>query len=457
MCQFAPRSRAERAHAPSLVDVTLDPAQSAAIELPRERALLVLGEAGHGKTTVLLHRVARLWRKARRAAIVVPTEGLVELITPLMRRLGVDVEVLTFDGFAAAQARRAFRRLPPQSEDTPSLVSRVKRSAPLMAELAEIAQSAPSPRAERADLLKLFGDRTIVERVARDGRLPVHAIEETLERTRVQFDETTERKWRHVTERKRLVAVDRRKLDEGTATEHASTIDVEDYAVLFEIDRMRAAPRAPRTFDLLAIDEAQELAPIELALLRRSVAPKGTLVVAGDADQHTDDARDFSGWENVMRALGAEDHATARLAIGYRCAPEVARVARDVRDGRTAHAPVHRLDIAALRDAIDTLRKSDRRASIAVVCRRPMTARSMAEALKVRVVWDGHFLPRGPAQVAVVEEVKGLEFDYVVVPDASAREWPDDAASRRAMYVAITRARHQVVLACTGEPSKLFA
>jgi DNA helicase IV len=55
-----------------------------------------------------------------------------------------------------------------------------------------------------------------------------------------------------------------------------------------------------------------------------------------------------------------------------------------------------------------------------------------------------------------VSEVKGLEFDYVVVPDAGAREYPDDAASRRTLYVAVTRARHQVVLACVGEPSVLL-
>ncbi|MDF2693542.1 MAG: superfamily and helicase-like protein, partial [Labilithrix sp.] len=71
------------------------------------------------------------------------------------------------------------------------------------------------------------------------------------------------------------------------------------------------------------------------------------------------------------------------------------------------------------------------------------------------VVFDGRFLPRGPAQVSVVSDVKGLEFDYVVVPDVSARDWPDDAASRRAMYVAITRARHQAIFACTGEPTPI--
>ena len=89
------------------------------------------------------------------------------------------------------------------------------------------------------------------------------------------------------------------------------------------------------------------------------------------------------------------------------------------------------------------------------MCRSPLLARRLARRfqaseLPARLVFDGRFLPRGPVQVTLVEEVKGLEFDFVVVPDADPRAYPDDAAARRAMYVAITRARYAVVLACVG-------
>jgi primosomal protein N' len=94
---FTLRSRAVRARTTSLVDVSLDAAQRVAIELPAARPLLVLGEAGHGKTTVLLHRIARVVKANRsvRGLVLVPTEGLVRLLVPLLRRLGVDLEVLT--------------------------------------------------------------------------------------------------------------------------------------------------------------------------------------------------------------------------------------------------------------------------------------------------------------------------------------------------------------------------
>lgn len=484
---FTLRSNAERRRTPSLVDVSLDPVQRAAIDLPPARALLVLGEAGHGKTTVLLHRVARIWRatgRSNRAVVLVPSEGLVRLLQPLLRRLGADIEVWTFDLFAAKQARRAFRRLPPESESTPPSVMRLKRSPALRPILERIAErplgiidddvdameARPRSRIARGDLQHLFGDRTLMEEVAKAASLPASAVSDVLERTRVQFTETTERAWAHVTDHVRLVAVDGRAIDEGTATGHASTVDVEDYPVLFELDRLRAArlgakPKAPRRFDLVAIDEAQELAPLELALIGRSIAPGGTLVVSGDADQHTDETSTVLGWGAVMRELRAEEHETMTLELGYRCPPDVVALARAVRDRtRAVEAKIHAFTEApelalALGEAMAELLEGDRDASIAVICRRPLAARRMAALLRpmvpARVVFDGRFLPRGPVQVSIVSEVKGLEFDYVVIPDASAHDWPDDDASRRAMYVAITRARQQVVLASVGQPTPI--
>ncbi len=113
----------------------------------------------------------------------------------------------------------------------------------------------------------------------------------------------------------------------------------------------------------------------------------------------------------------------------------------------------------ALGSAMRALQRSDPRASVAVICRSPLTARRLAALLRaevpVRLVFDGRFLSRGPVQVTTVDEVKGLEFDVVVVPDATATDYPDTPAARRALYVAVTRARHQVVLANVGKRTRI--
>jgi DNA helicase II / ATP-dependent DNA helicase PcrA len=477
-----------------MADVTLDPSQRAAVELPAGRALLVLGEAGHGKTTVAVHRLAHLWRVARaekrtlRAAVVVPNEGLARLVQSLLTRLGVDVDARTYDRWARRQARRAFGDLPRREcELTPPAVARVKRDPALRGAIEGVARRPPAhidddpdappvrtrARAVRADLQQLFGDRGVLEAVvdASCGRLAPRLAGEVLEHTRVQFSLTAEREFSHVTDRKRLIAVDRRRLDDGTATADAGTVDVEDYAVLFEIDRLRAAragapPTAPRAYDALLLDEAQELAPIELALLGRSLAPNGSLIVAGDAGQQTDPTTTFAGWDAAMSALGRDEHARATLDVGYRCPPEVAAMARAILglepplDMPRASFDDERACDARLADELRALARRDPRASVAVVCRTPMRARRFADALRaaelpVRLVYGGAFLPRGPTQVTVVEETKGLEFDTVIVPDATAADYPDTPASRRALYVAVTRARHEVLLTHSGPPSPL--
>jgi|CZKU01.1.fsa_nt_gi DNA helicase-2/ATP-dependent DNA helicase PcrA len=502
-----PRSRAERQRPASLIDVDLDPAQRGAVELPAERALLVLGEAGHGKTTVALHRLAHVWRGLAdrdgeapvRAAVIVPSEGLARLLQPLVRRLGVDVEAITYDRWAAAQARRALRDVPRRESETAlPLVARFKRDPAVRVALAELAPRAPAridddpdaPPARsralvrRADLQQLFGDRSLVEAIARaSGSVTSRMIDEVIDHTRVQFSRAAEDEWDHVTDRARLVAVDRRAMDDGTAAADAGSIDVEDYAILFELDRMRAdrrgvPARAPRLYDVLVLDEAQEMAPLELALVGRSLAPGGTLVVAGDVHQQTDPTTAFLDWEATMRELGCAEYAAVELEIGYRCPPAIASIARRILAGggsgfaaggepAAEFAPVavafdSERDLAArLGHDIAALQRRDPRASVAVICRSPLTARRMAEALRAKVparlVFDGRFLARGPAQVTIVDEVKGLEFDFVLVPDATAVEYPDTPAARRALYVAATRARHQLLFAAASRPTPLLA
>jgi hypothetical protein len=222
-----PRRRTERRRAPSLVDVTPGPAERAAIESEAHRSLLVLGEAGHGKTTILVQRVAHLVRCKKgqlRAAVIVPTEGLVRLLTPLFRRAGADVEVKTFDAWAAAQARRAFRWLPRESELTPPSVMRLKRHPALRIALAKLAEREPGRidddydapvfrtrrHVSRGDLQHLFGDGELMRQVAQAASLPKFSAADVLERTRVQTGATAEREYAHVNDAARLRAVDGR-------------------------------------------------------------------------------------------------------------------------------------------------------------------------------------------------------------------------------------------------------
>ena len=58
--------------------------------------------------------------------------------------------------------------------------------------------------------------------------------------------------------------------------------------------------------------------------------------------------------------------------------------------------------------------------------------------------------------VVEVDQVKGLEFDYVVIVEASARYWPDTPHHRRLLHVAATRAVHQLWVTSVATPSSIL-
>ena len=466
--------------------VELDPDQRRLVDLPAGRPLLLLGEAGFGKTTVALHRLERLRARAGpslRAAAIVPTEGLRVLTSSLLGRMGLgDVPVFRFEQWAARQARLAFKGLPKrESAEASAAVIKLKRHPALRAAIGALVKvRRKKPRSMRRELEHLFGDSAILAHAlaASGGALRTGHAREVLEHTRVQFSRSTEKEFAHVTDEARLEALDGRGLDEGTPLQDAGTLDAEDYAVLFELDRLRARgtgapPVQIDQWDCLVVDEAQELAPLELALIGRAVAPGGSLVVAGDAAQQLDEGATFGGWPATMAELGAPAHEAFILQVNYRCPPEVTALARSLRDDGGPRPPGavqgpglrfsgHRSELhlaAWLCDELRSLRARDPGASVAVVCRGPEKAARLCHvlghALEVRLALGGRFDFRPGVHVTCVQETKGLEFDHVVVPDASAGTYPDTPEARRSLYVGITRACHQLVLAAPGRLSPL--
>jgi hypothetical protein len=490
------RPRALRGRHSSPAEVELDQTQRAAVELPSGEALLVLGEAGAGKTTVALHRLARCRRLARerfRAAVIVPTEGLRRLVEQLLRQMSVpNVETWLYEPWAARQARRAFPDLPRrESADASAGVIKLKRHPSVRKALLAMAEQPPtlpdedeplipsSAHVRRHDLQQLFGDRAVLERIVADsnGAISSSVIAELCEHTRIQFGLVAEEEFAHV-DAERLEALDERSLDEGTPTESASTVDAEDYAVLFELDRLRAEhlrvpPTLSATYDCIVLDEAQEFSPLELRLMGRCLKPGGTLVVAGDADQQVDPGSCFLGWKASMAELGAERHHVSTLANSYRCPPEVTALARHVLDPNSKPIAQEKRSALVLTsfehageqltwliDALRDLQSRDRYASVAVIVRTPEEARRWCTLIRRGVVarldLDGAYALHAGITVTCVGEVKGLEFDVAIVPDASLETYPDISEARRALYVACTRPTHQLVLSTNNAWSPLL-
>ncbi len=453
--------------------VVLDPEQQRAVDLPADTSLVVDGEAGVGKTLVALYRIAALARRAEgkskrfRAIVLVPTEGLRRLCRLIADRLGLPkLEIAVFEPWLVERAHKTFPGLPKRlSEGAGAQVIALKRHPALRTVLDDFKGWKPPKDDEklarsRARLLHLFGDRDRLVRVleAAAGALHERAIVSTQKHTRIQFETTTEKAHKHV-DADRLVALDGRSLDAGTPTEDVNTFDFEDVAVLFELVRRGALPPAdlPR-YDHIFIDEAQLRSPLELAAVGDALARGGTVTLAGDHRQATDETAWFAGWDAARTELRAQRWSEITLAITYRSVPAIGDFARHVSEGRPSlptEPPADRALWASACDSqlaqaaamcwhLDALLSRDPWRQIAVIGRNPDHARrlhaELSRGLDPMLVLDGDFRFEPGIIVTTASAVSGLEFDAVVVPDLSAAFYPSDDL-RRALYVVATRAR----------------
>ena len=66
-------------------------------------------------------------------------------------------------------------------------------------------------------------------------------------------------------------------------------------------------------------------------------------------------------------------------------------------------------------------------------------------------------LPTNGAMIITLQLAKGLEFDHVIVPDASARVFPaDDRVAKNRLYTTVSRATRSVQILCRGEITPLL-
>ncbi|MEN9836308.1 MAG: hypothetical protein RL011_2501, partial [Pseudomonadota bacterium] len=122
------------------VSALLDQDQYEILRREDRGALLILGGAGSGKTTVALHRMALLsyqrpgFYAPRFMQVVVPEQGLVRLTERLLGGLGLNgVKVNTLDTWMTDQGRHILKRIPKRVyEWTPPAVVYIKRHPALL-------------------------------------------------------------------------------------------------------------------------------------------------------------------------------------------------------------------------------------------------------------------------------------------------------------------------------------
>jgi DNA helicase-2/ATP-dependent DNA helicase PcrA len=278
---------------------------------------------------------------------------------------------------------------------------------------------------------------------------------------------------------------DRSRGIDGARTEERATFDREDDALLLRLcQRLRgplrrgARAKEALVYEHVLVDEAQDLSPVELAVVLGTVSRAESVTLAGDVAQRLLMDNGFSDWKTVLSDLGKSHVEIEPLKLSYRSTLEILEVAHAVlgplapEDRPTATrsgAPVELFTFGHTGDAVGFLGEALRqlvaqepRASVAVITRYAEQADTYYDGLKkgevpfLRRIAEQDFPFRPGVDVTDVRQVKGLEFDYVIVAEASKHSYPDDDESRHLLHIAATRAAHQLWFIASGTAPSLL-
>lgn len=267
-----------------------------------------------------------------------------------------------------------------------------------------------------------------------------------------------------------------------TTRSHMLGLDPEDDAILLRLLQKKYGGLflGGKRFEYehIVIDEAQDLAPIEMRVLLDCATDGQSVTIAGDRAQKMIFDNGFTDWPQLLADAGLPHVAIQPLKITYRSTRQVMELSRHVlgplhnaEDALIARegAPVGFYQfgdtgeaVAFLAEALRNLIQREPTASVALVTRYPQQADvyfdalRIAEVPKVRRVGRQDFSFTPGIDVTDVRQVKGLEFDYVVILDPTAQNFPEVIESRHLMHIAATRAAHQLWLVCSGPVSKLI-
>jgi DNA helicase-2/ATP-dependent DNA helicase PcrA len=260
-------------------------------------------------------------------------------------------------------------------------------------------------------------------------------------------------------------------------------LDVDDLTIILrvcqlEYGRLSGPSGQHIAYEHLVVDEAQDLSPLAVKVLCDAVQPGGPITLAGDTAQRLYLDGGFDDWEQLIADIGLRARILPPLSITYRSTRQVMSLARhvlgpllgntefgDARDGGSVELMAFDETgqaVAFLADALKSLRNRERKASIALVSRTPSvadlyyTALKRAEVPNLRRIRSQEFDFSPGIDVTDVFQIKGLEYDYVVVLEPTMAHYPDDIESRHLLHVAATRAAHQLWLITSSTPSPLL-
>ncbi|MBB4825265.1 DNA helicase-2/ATP-dependent DNA helicase PcrA [Sporosarcina luteola] len=227
-----------------------------------------------------------------------------------------------------------------------------------------------------------------------------------------------------------------------------------------------------RTIKHIVVDEAQDYSPFQFEYLRR-LFPAAKMTVLGDFNQAIfAHARERVDFQTLTVLYGPEQTEVVQLARSYRSTKPIIEFTRRLVPNAEQIIPFDRdgeqpvltqlENISELHRHI-TLKVAELQSlgfqSIAIICKSAQESQDAYESLAS--IENIKFLKKGTMEyeqgVIVIPSylAKGIEFDAVIIYNASEQVYGDESL-RRIFYTACTRAMHALHLYSVGKPTPLL-
>lgn len=254
--------------------------------------------------------------------------------------------------------------------------------------------------------------------------------------------------------------------------------DVYDLAALAYIYKRIKETDGVREAAHVIIDEAQDFGMMAYGALAYCL--RGcTYTIMGDVSQNIHFGHGLNDWRQLQELIltGPYDH-FGLLKKSYRNTVEISHFATGIlrhgnfpvypaepisRHGSQVRVQACGSEQEMLREMIVRIRdwQEKGRETVAVICRDEAQAAAVADSLGQRIPVADSSLETaefgGGVMVLPVEYTKGLEFDAVLLYDPSAESYPPQDACVKLLYVAATRALHELEVVHMGNLTSLIA
>lgn len=245
---------------------------------------------------------------------------------------------------------------------------------------------------------------------------------------------------------------------------------LEDLAALYYLQARLKGIADEWKMRVVFIDEVQDYSLFQLAALKAGL-DTDMFTMVGDLAQGIHSYRSLTAWEPVQSLFPRASFRT--LQKSYRTTIEIMEVANQILAQMNEQLPLvepvvrhgnvpsfiqaEQFDAFKIKEIFEAIRQNGHR-SIALICKTTAEAITMQQALKdndiaSQLLTENEYINQEMLLVVPSHLAKGLEFDAVIV---AAYDIPfyDTPIDRKLLYVALTRAMHELYL--IGPSKKTF-